>query len=155
MNLELANKLANNVVETVQRNSFPPVAVSVLDAQANVIVQKRMDGMVHAAFPEFSCAKAFTCVTMKTSSRQFQMKYTQDNDPAKMAQLNSMMTIAKMAAFPGGVLLKNDVGDVVGAIGVSGAAGDEDEYAALRAVWDSGLPLSTQPAEHSCSTAKD
>ena len=39
--------------------------------------------------------------------------------------------------------------------GVSGAAGDEDEYAALKGVWDSGLAISTWPLEHSCTTAQD
>jgi len=155
MNLELADKLADRVIETAKRNGFAPIVVSVLDSNANQIVQKRMDGPVHAAFPEFSRAKAFTCVTMKTSSREFRDKYTADGDPAKMLQLTSMMSIADMAAFPGGVLVKNMSGDVVGAIGVSGAAGDEDEYCALRSVWDSGLGLTTQPTEHSCATAKE
>ena len=155
MNLELADILANGVIETAKRNGFAPIVVTVLDINANSIVQKRMDGPVHAAFPEFSLAKAFTCVSMKTSSREFRDKYTADGDPTKMAQLTSMMSIADMAAFPGGVLVKNELGDVVGAIGVSGAAGDEDEYCALRSVWDSGLGLTTQPTEHSCSTAQD
>lgn len=119
-----------------------------------MLVQKRMDGDVHAAFPEFSYAKAYTCVTMTTSSRDFRDKYTKDNDAAKIAQLNSMMAItSKMAAFPGGILLRNEENEVIGAIGVSGAAGDEDEYAALKGVWDSGFALTTQPVEHSCTTA--
>ncbi|KAL9185618.1 hypothetical protein ACHAXT_003395 [Thalassiosira profunda] len=156
LNLEIADALASGVVAVAKRNYFPPIVVSVLDKSANMLVQKRMDGDVHAAFPEFSYAKAYTCVTMNTSSRDFQAKYTKENDPGKIAQVNSMMAITgKMAAFPGGVALRNGDGDVVGAIGVSGAAGDEDEYAALRAVWESGLPLTTQPAEHSCSTARD
>jgi len=121
-----------------------------------MLVQKRMDGDVHAAFPEFSYAKAYTCVTMNTSSRDFRDKYTMDNDASKIAQLNSMMEITgKMAAFPGGVLLRNGDNEIIGAIGVSGAAGDEDEYAALKSVWDSGLGLTTQPLEHSCTTALD
>ena len=121
-----------------------------------MLVQKRMDGNVHAAFPEFAYAKAYTCVIFDTSSREFRDKYTKDNDAAKIAQLNSMMEITgKMAAFPGGVLLRNGENEVIGAIGVSGAAGDEDEYAALKSVWDSGLGLTTQPTEHSCTTALD
>eukprot|EP00595_Chromulina_sp_UTEXLB2642_P000498 CAMPEP_0196761282 /NCGR_PEP_ID=MMETSP1095-20130614/449_1 /TAXON_ID=96789 ORGANISM="Chromulina nebulosa, Strain UTEXLB2642" /NCGR_SAMPLE_ID=MMETSP1095 /ASSEMBLY_ACC=CAM_ASM_000446 /LENGTH=59 /DNA_ID=CAMNT_0042110581 /DNA_START=296 /DNA_END=475 /DNA_ORIENTATION=+ len=35
--------------------------------------------------------------------------------------------------FPGGVLLKHE-GDIIGAIGVSGASSDEDEYCALKGV---------------------
>ena len=154
MNLELADALSNAVIAAAKRNRFPPIVVTVLDESANALVQKRMDGNIHAAFPEFSYAKAYTCVTMNVPSREFRDKYTRDGDAAKIAQLNSMMAITgKMAAFPGGVVVRNANGEVVGAIGVSGAAGDEDEYAALRGVWDSGLPLTTMPVEHSCTTA--
>lgn len=38
---------------------------------------------------------------------------------------------------------------------MSGAAGDEDEYAALRGVWDANLDVITEPAEHCCTTHKD
>ncbi|KAL7449079.1 hypothetical protein ACHAWC_001176 [Mediolabrus comicus] len=114
-----------------------------------------MDDVCHVAFPEFSYAKAYTCVTMGVSSREFRDKYTATNDNAKIGQMNSMMAISgKMAAFPGGVLLRNEGNEIVGAIGVSGAAGDEDEYCALNAVWESDLPLQTQPKEHSCTTVK-
>jgi uncharacterized protein GlcG (DUF336 family) len=39
--------------------------------------------------------------------------------------------VGGMAPFPGGVLLKLTDGTVIGAVGVSGAAGDEDEVCAL------------------------
>ena len=52
--------------------------------------------------------------------------------------MNSMVDITggKMAAFPGGVLIRNNDNEVIGAIGVSGASGDEDEYAGMKSVWD-------------------
>lgn len=156
MNLEVADILANGIIATAKRNNFPPVVVTIVDTQANILVQKRMDNVLHVAFPEFSYAKAYTCVTMNVSSRGFRDKYTKDNDAAKIGQMNSMMAISqKMAAFPGGVLLRNEEGGVVGAIGVSGAAGDEDEYVALVGAWESGLDLVTEPKEHSCTTMID
>ena len=61
----------------------------------------------------------------------------------------------KMAPFPGGILLKSE-GKVIGAIGVSGAAGDEDEYCGLMGVKESGLDeIETFPKNHSCTTHKD
>ncbi len=131
--------------------------MNVVDEQANVLVQKRMDGCIHVGIPEFSYAKAYTCVVTNLSSREFRDKYTSENNPAKFCQMNSMIDISggRMAAFPGGILIRNRDNDVVGAIGVSGASGDEDEYVCLRSVWDSGLPLTTQPKEHSCSTSRE
>jgi uncharacterized protein GlcG (DUF336 family) len=139
------------------RNKFAPVAVNVVDQQANVLVQKRMDGVIHVGIPEFSYAKAYTCIVMNLASREFRDKYTGGNDITKVCQMNSMIDISggKMAAFPGGILLRNIDNEVVGAIGVSGASGDEDEYACLKSVWDSRLPLITQPRNHSCNTLSE
>ncbi|KAL7488360.1 hypothetical protein ACHAW6_013949 [Cyclotella cf. meneghiniana] len=159
LTLEMADALADGVVKCVKRNNFSPVTINVVDHNANVLVQKRMDGCVHAGIPEFSYAKAYTCIVMKLSSREFRDKYTVENNSSKMAQLSSMISIAggggKMACFPGGVLLKDQSNLVVGAIGVSGPAGDEDEYVGLKSAWESGLPLTTEPKEHNCSTVKE
>jgi len=145
------------MLSPLSRNKFAPVAINIVDKQANVLVQKRMDGCIHVGIPEFSYAKAYTCVVTSLASREFRDKYTSDNSPAKFCQMNSMVDITggKMAAFPGGVLIRNNDNEVIGAIGVSGASGDEDEYAGMKSVWDSGLPLTTQPKEHSCSTVKE
>lgn len=60
------------------------------------------------------------------------------------------ITDGKLAAFPGGVLLRSaGEGHVVGAVGVSGAAGDEDEYCALMGAQESGFDFITEPAQHS------
>ena len=71
--------------------------------------------------------------------------------------MTSMVDITggKMAPFPGGVLIKSPAGQVIGAVGVSGAAGDEDEYCALRGVVEAGYEVKTVPEKHSCSTVKD
>ena len=37
------------------------------------------------------------------------------------------ITDGKMAPIPGGVLIKHTNGEVIGAVGVSGSSGDEDE----------------------------
>lgn len=154
LTLEIADALANGVINCIKRNKFSPITVNVLDKNANILVQKRMDGCPHVGIPEFSYAKAYTCVVMKTASREFRDKYTNDNNSAKFCQMASMVNITggKMAPFPGGVLLRNHDDEVVGAIGVSGASGDEDEYAGLKSVWESGFPLKTQPTKHSCET---
>ena len=59
--------------------------------------------------------------------------------------MTSMVDITggKMAPFPGGVLIKNVDGAVLGAIGVSGARGSEDELCAIEAVKSVGHGLHT------------
>jgi len=70
---------------------------------------------------------------MKTSSREFRDKYAASGDPSKYCQMVSMVSISgdKMMPCPGGVLIKNNEGAVLGAVGVSGASGDEDELCAM------------------------
>jgi len=60
--------------------------------------------------------------------------YLDPIDPGKFGQMIAMVNITdgKMAPFPGGILLKSKTtGEIVGAVGVSGAASDEDESCAL------------------------
>ena len=62
-----------------------------------------------------------------------------------------------MAPFPGGVLLQcAESKETLGAVGISGASADEDEYCALEGVnvlgADLHLALETVPTSHSCST---
>ena len=96
-----------------------------MDASGIVVVSKRMDGCAPVGIPKFAFAKAYTCIVTKNCSRAFRDKYTAGADPAKYCQMTSMVAITngKMAPFPGGVLVKKD-GEIIGAVGVSGATGD-------------------------------
>ena len=65
------------------------------------------------------------------------------------------ITDGKMCPFPGGVVLLSDGGELLGAVGVSGAAGEEDEYCAIKGVSELELGLKTRPEVHICTTMKD
>jgi uncharacterized protein GlcG (DUF336 family) len=118
---------------------------------------KRMDGVSAVGISDFAHAKAYSCIVNKYPSRAFRDRYTAEDASAKFCQLLGMVAVTggKMAPFPGGILIQYE-GQCVGAVGVSGAAGDEDEYCAIRGVVESGIPgLSTIPERHSCGTVKD
>jgi len=162
LSLKDACAVANAVVEAAKRNGFNPVTVTVVDPSGDILAVHRMDGCPAGAFPEYSLAKARTAVNHMTSSRAMRDKYTpvgtaKPQDFSKMTQLLAMVDTkgGMLAPFPGGVLLRNRWDNsVVGAIGVSGAAGDEDEYCALQgAKVVSGLVI-TEPAAHSCKTIR-
>lgn len=48
-----------------------------------------------------------------------------------------------MVALPGGVLVRDGDGSVIGAVGVSGDTSDNDEIALLEAMAESGLSADT------------
>ena len=163
LSLEQADSIANQVIAVCQRNPFNPVSVFVLDAAGNTIVSKRMDGCSPVGIPDFAKAKAYSCVVNRYPSRAFRDRYTAEEASAKFCQMTSMVAISQgqMAPFPGGILLftapspSNTNSHFIGAVGVSGAAGDEDEYCAIQGVIESNLGLNTVPEKHSCSTVKD
>jgi uncharacterized protein GlcG (DUF336 family) len=114
------------------------------------------------AYPKISHAKATTCVSTKSSSRAYGTKYLKGSDggevgPSTFVRVINQINImgGDMACFQGGILLKETAtGDIVGSVGVSGAAGDEDEYCALEGVKQCSFAneLTTVPESHSCKT---
>ena len=108
-----------------------------------------MDGVLPSAFPKFAKAKAMTAVSLGCSSREYRDKYEKD----KFGQLMFMSAHAECAPFPGGiVLLDDDTGSIIGAVGCSGASSDEDEFYAISGVKSSSVQgVSTLPAEPAAS----
>merc|ERR1719326_784787 len=137
--------MASSALRECKARSFKDISVYVLDSSGRVIVSKTMLGVPNLP-PQLAMAKAMLCVSTHSSSRAVKDKYVPDRTP----QLPAMTTIGTaiqqpIAAFPGGVLLRDaETKDVVGAIGVSGAAADEDEHCAITAAQSIGLL--TEPA---------
>jgi len=164
LSLRVADEIATLAVQAASANGFNPVTVYVLDSAGNTIVQKRMDDCPAMAYPKIAFAKANTCVSMKSSSRAYAKKYLTSKDGGSVGPetfvrvLNQISTVdGTAAAFPGGVLIREkSSGSILGSVGVSGAAGDEDEYCALAGVMECSISdqLMTEPAEHSCKTSK-
>jgi uncharacterized protein GlcG (DUF336 family) len=113
---------------------WAPVSVVVIDASDNVLCSMRMDGCPPVAYPKYAHAKATTAVSLGISSRKFRDKYI--GGPEKVAQGLSMIATmqGKICCFPGSVLLSTTSDGIVGAVGVSGASSDQDEFMALSAV---------------------
>ena len=65
-----------------------------------------------------------------------------------------MADFAGMAPFPGGVVVKDREGAVIGSVGCSGAASDEDEFLAIMGIRASSLvDVTTDPADHQLTSA--
>jgi len=162
LNLAVADEIASLAVKAAIKNKFNPICVCVMDPSGAEIVTKRMDGCPSMVYPKISAAKANTCVSTRISSRAYGNKYLKGPTSAHVGPdvfvrvINQINTAqGKMAAFQGGILIREkETGQIVGSVGVSGAAGDEDEYCALYAVQqcEMGNLLETDPRQHSCKT---
>lgn len=91
LSLVIADEIASSVVKIAQKHKFKPVSVVVMDSDGNTIVTKRMDGCPPIAIPQFAHAKAYTCIGMKMSSREFRDRYTSTSEASKYCQMLSMV----------------------------------------------------------------
>ena len=144
LTLEAADEMSNIALREAIARGFKPVCVCVLDAAGIALVTKRMPGSMGLS-PEFAMAKASTCIGMQCSSRELGAKYIDEQGIGpKMPQTLAMELCGAangkaIVHFPGGVLLRDGAGNIVGAIAVSGASSDEDEHCAILAAHTVGL----------------
>jgi uncharacterized protein GlcG (DUF336 family) len=118
LTLAMAQAIANGAMEKCKALGFK-VSVAVLDRAGLDLVTLRGDGAgLHT--PEGADRKAFTARTFRAPSAAF-LKLMMDDPAAHAAE-----EYARVLALPGGLPIK--VGDdVVGAVGVSGSPGKDDE----------------------------
>lgn len=107
------------------------IAVSVLDPTGAVVAVARMDG-VSPAILEIATDKAFTA-TLGKSTRAFYERMSSSPDLEM-----GLLTRSRLCAWDGGLPIRQD-GVLIGAIGVSGAAGHEDVECAEQALSSLGL----------------
>jgi uncharacterized protein GlcG (DUF336 family) len=119
--------------------SFAPLCAAVLDKGGHVLALLRDE---HASIgrSEIATAKAAGCLAMGFGGREL----------AKRAQAVPHFFAALSGIFPkgivpvaGGVLIRDDAGDLIGAIGVSGDTSDNDEICALAGIAAAGLKAET------------
>jgi uncharacterized protein GlcG (DUF336 family) len=125
---------ASAIVDAVVGSAPGPVSVFVADAHGELVAAATMDGA--AADTRLNAQrKAYTAARSDmTSTGELAAKVR--NDPAELASFDPLFTFFRggIAAFEGGRR--------VGAVGVSGLPGEEDEALALQGLAAAGLAAS-------------
>jgi uncharacterized protein GlcG (DUF336 family) len=130
MNLSRAEALADGTLRHARSIEAAPLAVVVLDAGGHPVVVKREDG-AGLLRVDIATAKAYGALGMGMSSRDIATRA--ERQPVFFGSL-AAVTHGRLAPAAGGVLVHDDAGAVVGAIGVSGDTSDVDEACALAAL---------------------
>lgn len=135
MLLATADAIADATLARGHEVAAAPLTVVVLDAGGTVVVTKRDDGS-GVLRPEIAMAKAYGAVGMGLGSRDLATRAE-----AQPVFFGSLAAIAggRLAPAPGGVLIRDTDGTLLGAVGVSGDVSDVDEACAVHAVKASGL----------------
>jgi uncharacterized protein GlcG (DUF336 family) len=97
-----------------------PVNIAVLDAGAHLLAFSRMDGAVLGSI-DVALRKARTAVLFETTSEAV-WDYCQPGGAAHALEHSN----GGLAPFAGGLLLKSEHGELLGAVGVSGGAVPQD-----------------------------
>jgi len=108
------------------------IAVAVVDTSGNIVAAGRMDG-VASPIMEYALDKAFTAGTHSKSTREFFERMSESPELALgLANRNRVIT------WEGGLpIVENNL--MIGGLGVSGAAGNEDAECASYALKKQGL----------------
>jgi uncharacterized protein GlcG (DUF336 family) len=112
-----------------------PLVVAVLDAGGHLVAFKREDKAGIMRF-DIAFGKAWGALGMGFGSRQLAARAA--SNPAFVNAL-AMASGGRLIPVPGGVLIRNAGGDIIGAVGISGDTSDRDEECALAGIEAAGL----------------
>jgi uncharacterized protein GlcG (DUF336 family) len=141
MRLAQAEVVADATLRRGRELGAAPLAVAVLDTGGHVVVLKRDDG-AGVLRADIAVAKAYAAVGMGLSTRDLAGRA--EHQPVFFGSL-AAVSGGRFAPAPGGVLIRDDEGTVIGSVGVSGDVSDMDERCAVHGVVAAGL--APDPAE--------
>lgn len=136
--LEQANELIAGVFSAAGDAGLPPIAVAVLDSGGHLKAMQRQDGLSFLR-ARICQAKAWGALALGTDSRHLSDRFAGDLRQQGFMQALNAMSDGGIVPLPGGVLIRDADGAILGAIGVAGAASEQDEACAIAAVRAIGL----------------
>ncbi|MBA4422370.1 MAG: GlcG protein [Syntrophus sp. (in: bacteria)] len=139
LTLSDADLIADKALEKGRELKLAPLTVIVLDAGGHTKVLKRDDGS-SLLRPEIAMGKAWGTLGMGFGGRDLARRAAKM--PAFFGALSDMSG-GRMVPVPGGVLIRSDSGDLLGAVGISGDASENDEICAVHGIRSAGLTPDT------------
>ena len=137
--LETAKSITAGVRAAGRDHGLKPLTVVVLDAGGHVVSVEREDGSSNNRF-EIAFGKAYGALALGMGSRSLMARAEQQ---AYFIAAAAAAIGGRLVPVPGGVLVKDDSGSVVGCVGVSGDTSDNDELAAMAGI--TSVSLVPQP----------
>jgi uncharacterized protein GlcG (DUF336 family) len=135
LNLQIATTISNRALAVAREISAAPLTVAVLDAGGHLISLQREDG-ASLLRPQIAIGKAWGALALGKGSRLIAADAQQR--PAFIGSVNNLAD-GNLVPAPGGVLIRDERGEVIGAVGITGDTSDIDEQCAVSAVESVGL----------------
>ena len=135
IDLDTARSLVAAARKHAAATDCKPMTVVVIDAGGHVVAVEREDGSSTRRF-EIAFGKAHGAVSLGLGSRALMERAEQQ--PYFIAAATSAIGGA-LVPVPGGVLVRDGEGALLGAVGVSGDTSDKDEQVAIAGIEAVGL----------------
>ena len=135
LKLEQARKIIATAFKKSAEMKLKPLTVAVLDAGGAVVALERSDGSSRMR-PEIATGKANGAIALGMGSRAI-FKRAQEQ-PFFIQSMNALAG-GVLVPVPGGVLIRDDSGEIVGAVGITGDTSDNDEACAVAGIEAVGL----------------
>jgi uncharacterized protein GlcG (DUF336 family) len=139
LSLALAARIVDEALAEARRRAFAPLCVVVLDTGGHAVALKREDA-ASSGRPAIATSKAAGCLSLGFGGREI----------ARRAQIVPNFFVALATIFPqgvvpvpGGVLIRDATGALLGAVGISGDTSDNDEICAVAGILAAGLKADT------------
>lgn len=135
LTLKTAQIIAEATLKTAREKAFKPLAVVVYDARGSLRALLAEDG-TSLKRAEIAMGKAYGALALGVGSRALHKMAT---DRPYFVAAATHAVGGQLVPVPGGVLIKDAQGQILGAVGVSGDTSDNDEIAAAGGIEAAGL----------------
>lgn len=135
LTLDTARKILDASLAKAAEMKLKPMAMVILDARGCLKAAVVQDG-TSLLRSEVAHGKAYGALALGMGSRAI---FKRANEQPYFVDAINTMARGALVPVPGGVLIKDKGGKLVGAIGLSGDTSDNDETCAVAAIESSGL----------------
>ncbi len=135
LTLATARTIADATLAAGRERGYKPLTVAVCDAGGHLVVLEREDGS-GIIRPQIATGKATSALGMGLDTRD--IAGIAEQIPHFVAAVGALEGVA-LIPVPGGVLIRDDDGTVIGAVGVSGDTSDKDEECIRAALAAAGI----------------
>jgi uncharacterized protein GlcG (DUF336 family) len=135
LTLDVARKILDTALAKGVEKKLKPLVVAVLDARGCVKVLAAQDG-TSLLRGEIAHGKAYGALALGMGSRAL---FQRAQEQAYFINAVNTLAQGRMVPVPGGVMILDDNGTLLGAVGVSGDTSDNDEICAIAGIEAAGL----------------
>lgn len=143
LTLSQSNRIIEVALAKGREMGLPPLGVAVLDPGGHLIAMQREDGLSFLRV-KICQAKAHSALGMGTHTRHLAARYELGGRAEGFVNALNALSGGNVITVPGGVLVRAGDGAMLGAVGVSGAASEDDEACAVAGIEAAGYPVNLE-----------